>query len=70
MKEMNLKMSRSEVCKLMLACTNTMIDVQNQMMGTEDREKAHRLENTMNMWRKLHDKLEEQLDAFDKAHAE
>ena len=48
-KTVTIKMKRIELCDLILACTNAM---QNANDGGEK-------------WKKLHDMLKEQLDAFD-----
>lgn len=52
-KMVNLKMTRKDVCELMLACTNAFC---NARISTTDKGEK---------WWRLHQLLDEQLEAFD-----
>lgn len=53
MKNVVLKITRSELCNLIIACTS----VQHYLTNGS--------ETSMKKWKDLHDKLQEQLDKFD-----
>lgn len=66
---MKLKMSRSDICRLMQATTHILIDAKRELRdeGTsEDRKKV--LEGTIEMWQRIHDEVNHQIDEFDEAH--
>ena len=54
-KIVNVKVTRHELCKLMLSCTNLAFD---QSLD----------EGSRRMWRDLHDKLKATLTAWDETH--
>ena len=57
-KTVNVKITRKELCDLLCACTTIRLAAMNR--GTEE---------TATKWGKIHDKLKEQLDAFDEKEA-
>ena len=63
-----LNLTRGEICKLMLACTEIWLEMDEEMKSAECDEyrKDHVLPESIKMWRELHDKLESQLDEQDK----
>lgn len=59
-RNVTIKITRGELCRLMLACTTLANDSDFQSTGFRVGEH----------WRELHDKLEEQLKEHDKLHRE
>ena len=68
---MTIKIDRSHVCKLMIACSmiyNGLIrEAIDPDTSIERKEKAYA---SAEMWERVHDELKVQLDAFDKKEAE
>lgn len=63
-----LKLNRSDICKLLTACTNIMIDMRTEMEYDEEcpeYRRRHVLPESIKMWEKLHDLIETQLDEQD-----
>lgn len=66
---MNLRMTRLEMCDLMLATTNIVVEARTEMNDpdtTETRKKI--LEGTIKKWTTLHDKISEQIKQFDEEY--
>lgn len=66
---MNLRMTRLEMCDLMLATTNIVVEARTEMNDpdtTETRKKI--LEGTIEKWTTLHDKISEQIKQFDEEY--
>ena len=64
-----LKLSRHEICDLLLACTSIKCDAMNEMKNDADCPEYRRnnvLPKTIEKWGNLHDLLEAQLDEQDK----
>lgn len=59
-RNVTVKITRGELCRLMLACTTLANDSDMESSGFRQGE----------LWRDLHDKLEEQLNRHDKAYRE
>ena len=66
---MNLKMTRADICKLMLATTHITIEAKQEQADENTSEERKRiLEGTIAMWQRLHDEIEKQIDEFDEKH--
>ena len=64
---MKLELTRSEVCRLMMACTGIKLDMIEEYKDentSEDRKNV--LEGSIEMWKRLHDEIERQLQEHDK----
>lgn len=68
---MTIKIDRSHVCKLMIACSSVYNSLMKEALDPDTnpdrKEKAY---DSAGMWERIHDELKEQLDAFDKKEAE
>jgi hypothetical protein len=65
----NLKLSRLDVCDLLIACTVIRHDMEDEIRDpatTDGRRDV--LRQSIPKWEDLHDKLKRQLDDFDSAH--
>ena len=61
-----LKISRTEICDLMLACTGIVIDARTEQRDPNtDSTRQKVLAATVEKWQSLHDKLKAQLDEQD-----
>jgi len=66
-----IKLPRLDVCKLMLSCTSIACEARYEMehdTNCPDHRRTHVLPETIKMWESLHDKVAEQLDAYDETH--
>lgn len=66
---MNLRMTRLDMCDLMLATTNIVAEARTEINDpdtTETRKKI--LEGTIKKWTTLHDKISEQIKQFDEEY--
>ena len=64
-----IRLDRSKICDLLLACTGIKIDAMNEMEHDPNCPKyrrEHVLPGTIEKWQNLHDMLEAQLDAQDR----
>lgn len=68
---MTIKIDRSHVCKLMIACSTLYNGLISEALDPDTsivrKEKAYA---SAGMWERIHDELKEQLDAFDKKKAD
>lgn len=63
---MTLKLTRLEICDLMIACTGIVCDSKTEQRMEETSEERKRiLDGTIRKWQTLHDKIEEQFDEQD-----
>lgn len=60
LRNVTVKITRGELCRLILACTSLANDSDMESSGFRQGE----------LWRDLHDKLEEQLNRHDQAYRE
>jgi len=66
-KIMSLKMTRLEMCDLMIATSSVYIDMDMELHDeytTEPRKKV--LRESMKKWERLHDEIKRQIDEFDR----
>lgn len=63
-----LSISRLDVCKISMAITSLIIDMRRELNDPECNEyrKEHVLPQSIEMWQKLHDKVNDQLDRQDR----
>lgn len=72
-KDYVISVNRLEVCDLMLACTEIVIDLRHEMESDPDcpqYRREHVLPDSIKKWQALHDKLERQLDILDALNVE
>lgn len=68
MENYKLKLTRSEICDLMMACTSIIADAEYEMKYDTKcpvYRRNHVLPGTIKKWQTLHDKLKKQLDVQD-----
>lgn len=69
MKNYTLNISRSDICKILTACTEVIIAKDTEMRLDEncpEYRRGHVLPESIKMWRELHDEIMKQLDEQDK----
>lgn len=68
---MTIKIDRSHVCKLMIACSSLYNSLIKESLDPDTNpDRKERAYASAEMWERIHDELKEQLDAFDKKEAE
>lgn len=67
-----ISVSRSEVSKLLIACTKIICDARTEMESLECPEyrRTHVLPESIKMWQNLHDKIKKQLEILDAFNAD
>ena len=65
----HVKMTRRELCDLMMACTGIKFNFMDDLNKATDEDAKKIAEGGIRKWERLHDMLKEQLDAFDEIMA-
>lgn len=68
MENYTLNLKRSDICKMLTACTSIWIEMDDEMRNDPDcpeYRREHVLPESIKMWRALHDEIEKQLDEQD-----
>ena len=62
---MTIKLDRKDVTRIILACGILEFQFNDEMKNTKDEELKERKRASMEMWKRIHDELEEQLKKYD-----